>query len=127
MDDSPQEPGGLLTAGKRILRSVCDLAQTRLELFLLELKEERIRLFDALVLVLVGVVFALMTLVLLTFTLVLIFWDQRVLVLVLLTLLYGVGAGAAFWTLRKRLQDWQVFDATLGELKKDRACLDKQN
>ena len=127
MDDSSQEPGGLLTTGKRILRSVCDLAQSRLELFLVELKEERIRVFDALVLVLVGVVFGLLTLVLLTFTIVLIFWDQRVLVLVLLTSLYGLGAGAAFWTLRKRLQDWQVFPATLDELKKDRACLDKQN
>jgi len=113
--------------GKRILHTVCDLAQTRLELFLVELKEERIRLFDALLLLVIGVVCALLTLVLLTFTLVLIFWDQRVLVLVLLTLLYGVGAGAAFWTLRQRLQDWQTLPATLEELKKDRACLDKPN
>jgi len=108
-----------------MLRSVFDLAQGRLEIFLVELAEERIRLFDALLLVVLGVVCVLMTLVLLTFTLVLIFWDQRVLILVGLTLLYGGGAGAAFWTLRKRLRDWQAFAATLEELKKDRACLDK--
>jgi uncharacterized membrane protein YqjE len=125
MEDSSPGPGGLLASGKRILRSVCDLAQCRLELFLIELKEERLRLFDALLLMVLGVVCALLTLVLLTFTLVLIFWDYRVLVLVLLTLLYGLGAVAAFWTLRQRLRDWQAFAATLEELKKDRACLDK--
>ena len=109
------------------MRSVYDLACARLELFLVELKEERLRLFDALLLVMLGVIGALMTLVLLTFTLVLIFWDYRVLVLVILTLLYGLGAGAAFWTLRNRLREWDAFAATLEELKKDRACLDKQS
>jgi uncharacterized membrane protein YqjE len=127
MDDSPQGPGGLLTTGKRILRSICDLAQTRLELFLTELKEERFRLFDALLLMVMGVGCALMMLVLLTFTLVLLFWDHRVIVLIVLTLLYGFGAGAAFWTLRQRLRSWDAFAATLEELKKDRACLDKQS
>lgn len=128
MDDPQHEPGGLLATGKRILRSVCDLAQSRLELFLVELKEERIRLFDALLLVAACVVCALMTLVLLTFTLVVIFWDEhRVLLLVLLTLLYGTGAGASFWTLHNRLCHWQSFAATLEQIKKDRACLQKQN
>ena len=68
MDESSEGPGGLLTAGKRIMRSVCDLARARLELFLVELKEERIRVFDAVLLLLLGVGCTLMTLVLLTFT-----------------------------------------------------------
>ena len=127
MEDSQHEPGGLLATGKRILRSVGDLAQSRLELFLVELKEERIRLFDALLLVAVGVVCALMTLALLTFTLVVIFWDNRVIVLVALTLAYGIAAGASFWTLRNRLRHWQSFAATLDQIKKDRACLQKPN
>ena len=127
MDQSSEGSGGLLTAGKRILRSVSDLAQARLELFLVELKEERIRLFDALLLLLIGVSCTLMTLVLLTFTLVLIFWDHRVLVLIILTLAYALVAGVALLTLRRRLRDWKAFAATLEELKKDRACLDKQN
>lgn len=116
-----------MSAGRRLLRTALDLAHTRLELFLVELKEERLRLVDALLLVVVGVVCALMTLVLLTFTLVLIFWEYRVLTLVLLTLLYGASAAAAFWTLRQRLAAWNAFSATLEELKKDRACLDKPN
>ena len=109
------------------MRSVCDLARARVELFLVELKEERIRLFDAVLLLLLGVGCTLMTLVLLTFTLVLIFWDHRVLVLILLTLAYALVAGVALWTLRRRLRDWNAFAATLEEFKKDRACLEKQN
>lgn len=127
MDDSQHEPGGLLATGKRILRTVGDLVQSRLELFLVELKEERIRLFDALLLVVACVVCALMTLALLTFTLVVVFWDHRVVVLLLLTLVYGAGAGASFWALRHRLRQWQSFTATLDQIKKDRACLEKQN
>jgi len=127
MSESSEGPGGVLSAGKRILRSVSELAQARFELFLVELKEERIRLFDAVLLVVVGVICALMTLVLLTFTLVLVFWDHRVLVLILLISIYGLTAGGAIWTLRRRLRDWNAFAATLDELKKDRACLDKPN
>jgi uncharacterized membrane protein YqjE len=127
MDDPQHEPDGLLATGKRILRSVGDLVQSRLELFLLELKEERIRLLDALLLVAACGVCALMTLASLTFTLVVIFWEHRVLVLVGLTLAYGAGAVASFWILRNRLRDWQSFAATLEQIKKDRACLQKPN
>lgn len=127
MAEPDPESAGPLAAGRRILRTVSDLAHTRLELFLVELKEERIRIVDALLLLAVGVVCAAMTLILLTFTVVLIFWEHRVLALVLLTLLY---AGMAVWsllTLRKRLAGWNAFAATLQEFKKDRECLDKQS
>ena len=128
MDDPQHEPGGLLATGKRIFRSVGDLVHNRLELFLVELKEERIRLFDALLLVVICVLCTLMALALLTFTIVVIFWDEhRVLVLVLLTLVYGAGAGASFWSLRHRLRQWQSFSATLEQIKKDRACWEKQS
>jgi uncharacterized membrane protein YqjE len=127
MEDTSTGPGGLLTTGKRIARSIGDLVQTRLELFLVELKEERFRVLDALVLMGLGAVCGLMVLVLLTFTLVLVFWDHRVIVLLILAMLYGLGAGAAFWTLRQRLRNWNAFAATLEEMKKDRECLDKQS
>lgn len=123
MDETQHEPAGLLASGKRILRILCDLTQNRMELFLVELREERIRQFDALLLVAVFLVCALMTLALLTFTLVVIFWDEhRVLVLALLTLAYATGAGVSFWMLRNRLRRWQAFAATLEQIKKDRAC-----
>lgn len=127
MGESQPDSGGLLATGRRILRLLGSLAHSRLDLFLLELKEERIRVVDALLLVVMGVVCAVMALVLFTFTLVVIFWEQRVLVLVVLTLLYGVAASAAFLVLRERLRQWNSFSATLEQFKKDRACLEKPN
>jgi len=123
MDEAPHEPDGLLARGKRILTSLWDLAQTRLELFLVEWQEERVRLFDSLLLAALGAVCALMTLLLLTFTLLAIFWEEhRALVLVVLTLGYAAGTGVSFWALRNRLRRWQAFSATLDQIKKDRAC-----
>ena len=123
MDETQHQPAGLLAGARRILRTLADLAQHRIELFLVELREERMRLFDALLLVAVCVVCALMTLALFTFTLVVIFWEEhRLLVLALLTLAYATGAGVSFWTLRSRLRRWQAFAATLEQIKKDRAC-----
>ena len=128
MDDSQHEAGGLLATGRRMLRTIGGLVESRLELFLLELKEERVRLLDALLLVAACLVSALMTVAMLTLTLVVIFWQEyRVAVLVLLTLGYAVGAGVSFWTLRNRLRDWKSFAATLEQIKKDRACLEKPN
>jgi len=128
MDETQHEPAGLLARGKRILRAVSELAQARLELFLVELREERIRLFDTLLLVALCVVCVVMTLAVVTFTLVVIFWDgQRILVLTLLALAYATGAGVSFWTLRNRLRRWEAFAATLEQIKKDRACFEKQS
>lgn len=117
----------MLATGRRMLGMLYDLAQNRIELFLLELREERLRVFDALLLVAVAVGCTLMTLALLTFALVVIFWEHKVLVSVLLMFGYAGGAGAAFWALRQRLQRWQSFSASLEQFKKDSACLQKPN
>jgi uncharacterized membrane protein YqjE len=128
MDETRHESGGWLATGKRVLRTICSLAETRVELFLVELQEERIRLFDALLLVSACVVCSFMALALLTLTVVVIFWEQhRILVLVLLTVAYAVGAGWSYWRLRRRLAEWQSFSATVEEFKKDQACLEEPN
>ena|SRR5688572_25754407 len=127
MEGARHEPGGLLATGKRILRTLYSLAETRLELFLVELQEERIRLFDALLLVGVCLVCTFMALALLTLTVTVVFWEHRILVLVSLTLAYGGAAGWSFYRLRRRFERWQSFPATLEQFKKDQACLEKQN
>jgi uncharacterized membrane protein YqjE len=128
MDEAQHESGGLFATGKRILRMLYSLAQTRMELFLVELQEERIRLFDALLLMGACLVCAFMALALLTATVIVIFWEQhRILVLVLLTLAYGAAAVWSFWRLRRRLEEWQSFSATTAQFKKDQACLERQN
>ena len=128
MDATQPEPGGLLARAKQVLRTLADFGQARVELFLVELHEERLRMFEALLLLAICVVCLLMTLAVLTFALVAFFWQEhRGLVLLLLTLAYATGAGASYWELRRRLVRWQVFTASLDQLKKDRACLEKQS
>ncbi len=111
-----------------MLQTASQLLENRVELFLLELKEERLRLVAALLLALAGGVCALMTLVLLTFTIVVVFWDEyRIPALVLLSVAYAAGAVGAFVSLRRRLRRWQAFAASLEQIKKDRACLETKN
>jgi uncharacterized membrane protein YqjE len=128
MDDTPPTEGGIFPTFTRLFKTVRDVAENRMELFLLELKEERARLFDALLLAAVGIVCALMTLILVTFTVVVAFWEtHRLLVLVVASAAYAGAALAAFTTLRARLQRWRAFSATLEQIKKDRACFEKPN
>ena len=128
MNGSDPAEGGVLSAGTRLLKTLRDMVENRVELFLVELKEERVRVFDALLLAAVGVMCALMTLVMLTFTVVVVFWDtHRWLVLVLVTAVYAVATAAAFMKLRVRLQRWRAFSETLEQIKKDRSCWEKSN
>ena len=128
MDDAPPTEGGIFSNVTGLFRTLRDVAENRLELFLVELKEERIRLFDALFLLAVGIVCGLMTLVMVTLTVVVIFWDtHRLLVLALVTLAYAAAATVALMKLRSRLRRWRAFSATLEQLKKDRSCFKTPN
>lgn len=128
MSEPPQSEGGLLSPVTRLLKTLVNLVENRLELFLVEVQEERVRLVEALLLAVAGGVAALMTLILITLTVVVIFWDShRVLVLVLFSLAYATATAVAFRKLRARLNRWQAFTASLHQIKKDRAWLEKQN
>ena len=126
MDETPHAGGGILATLKRMLKTLRDVLENRVELFIVEWKEERLRLFETLLLAAVGMVCALMALVMVTLTLVVVFWDtHRVLVVVLLTAGYAGASVAAFVWLHSRLRKWQPFTATLDQIRKDRECFDK--
>ena len=128
MDESSDDGQGALSGPGRMLRTLLDVAENRVELFLLESKEQRLRFFDALLLAAAGVVCALMTLLMITLTVVVVFWDtHRVLVLVLFTVSYAGASVVALAALRSRLRKWQAFTATLEEFKKDIACFKRPN
>jgi uncharacterized membrane protein YqjE len=128
MDGTPPTEDGLMSTVAQMFQRLRDLVRIRIELFLIEMKEERARMFEALLLAAAGMVFALMTLIMLTFTVLVIFWDaHRLLALAVLTVAYAVAATVVFMKLRSRLQRWQAYSATLEEFKKDCACLKKPN
>lgn len=128
MSEPQQTEDGLLGPAKRVLRTAGRLLESRAELFLLEWKEERLRLGGALLLAAAGAVCALLALLLVTFTIVIVFWnDHRIPVLVALTVVYAAGAVGAWVSLRRRLRRWQAFSASLEQIRKDRACLETKN
>lgn len=128
MDNTSQGEGGLLSPLRRMLKTLRDAAENRVELFLVEWQEERLRMLDALWLLMVGTVCALMALILATLIVVVIFWDtHRMLVLALLLLAYTGVAVTAFGILYSRLKRWRAFAATLEQIKKDQACFKEKS
>jgi uncharacterized membrane protein YqjE len=123
MDDDTQGGDGLLATVSRVLGTLRGTVENRVELFLLEAREDRLKLVEAVCLAVVAAGLAVMAMILVTFTIVVVFWDSyRLTALVTLTLLYGTGAGLALLKLRSRLKNWQSFPATFEQLEKDRAC-----
>ncbi len=116
--------GGLFASLKGLWRTFLAILLNRLELLLVEFEEGRRQAVQVVLLVLVVGTLALMTLMVGTFTLVVIFWEDRVKVLVALSLAYLLGTAAAYWRLRRAVKNWPAFSATLGELKKDKAWLE---
>ena len=128
MDNMPHAEGGLLSTFTRMFKTLRDVINNRVELFLVEWREERLRLVELLLLLLAGTVCALMALLMVTCAIVAAFWNTHpVLVLTLLTLFYAMMAAVAFGMLRSRLRRWRAFAATLEEIKKDRACFKEKS
>jgi uncharacterized membrane protein YqjE len=127
--DEPGEKGkGVFASLRRLLRTAFAIAQNRLELFLVELQEERLQLFDTLLLLGIVLILAGMTLMVVTVTIVVLcIRADRLGPLVVLTLVYLAATLVAGWRLRSRLKGWAPFSATVAELKKDKACLEEKS
>src|ERR1044071_3395121 len=128
MDTSTESDLGMFSSTKNVLTTALDGVETRIELFLVELREERFRVFDVLLLGFAGAMLGFMALLTVTVTLVVIFWDSaRVPVLIVLSACYSLATIGILWQLKVRLRNWSSFSATQEELKKDRACLEEKS
>jgi uncharacterized membrane protein YqjE len=102
------------------------IGENRLELLTVEVQEERERLLHAFLLALGVAAFGLLAGVALTGMIVILFWDfSHVAVLLALTGLYGAAAVFLYRRLTVLLRDWKTLSATLDQLRKDCACLEK--
>ena len=125
MSASQQRGPGLFGSVRRLMDTGLGLAQNRLELLVVEFQEEKTRFAELLMLICVLVAAGMVALLVATFTIVLIFWENgRLPALASMSLLY---AGLTVWLwriVRNRLYHApKPFSATLGELEKDKACL----
>jgi uncharacterized membrane protein YqjE len=122
---SEAAPSGLLASLRRLLGTVFELAQVRLELIGTELEEQKIRILDALVWAAVGAMMLGVGLTLFAVTVVVMFGEgYRVHALVVLTLAFLVGGAFLLRLARTRLQTpGGAFAASAAELAQDRAAL----
>jgi uncharacterized membrane protein YqjE len=107
---------------RRIVGAILGIAHTRLELLGIELAEEKDRLLTALFVGLAAMLFAMMALIAFTFLIAATFWDTyRWQSLTILCLVYLLLAVLCALRARHRLLGSPLmFQATLGELEKDR-------
>ena len=126
MEQSTVNLGQLAAPSKHLARRLLIIGENRLELLMLEVQEERVRLLRAILLALGVATLALLAGLAFTAVIVVLFWEvSRVAVLLGLTGLYGTASAALYRRLSVLLRDWQSLPATLDQLRKDRACLER--
>lgn len=117
-------PPGLGTA-RRLADNALAAVQTRLELFALELREEKTSAIELLIWVCTALFFGMMAVITLIAALIMIFPPEwRVYATGGFALLFTIGAIWAYTRLRARLKNQAVpFNDTVNEFKKDREWL----
>jgi uncharacterized membrane protein YqjE len=126
MDDATVSLKKLSTTSKNLARRLLTIGENRLELLTVEVQEEREHLLHAFLLALGVAAFGLLTGLTLTAALVIGLWAYSPLgVLLTLTVLYAAAGIGLCRRLKLLLRDWQTLSASLGQLRKDRAALEK--
>jgi uncharacterized membrane protein YqjE len=116
----------IATTSRRFAERLLTIGENRLELLTVEVQEERERLLHAFLLALGVAAFGLLAGLTLTAAIVVLLGQYSPFaVLLTLTGLYGVAAVCLYRRLTLLLRDWQTLSATLDQLRKDRACLEK--
>ena len=129
MEKGPPATGGILGSFRALGDGLLGTVHDRLELFTLELQEEKFRLIRTFVWISAAVFTAMMTLAFASLTVVYFFWaSARLAVLGGLTALYAAALVAIVVALRRYLaRQPQPFAATLQEIGEDRACIRTEN
>jgi uncharacterized membrane protein YqjE len=125
METPPPAPVGLLDSLRTLGDGIMGSVQDRLELFSVELQEEKFRLIQTFFWISAALFTGMLTILFASLTLVYLFWESaRLAVLVGLTLLYGGALVTIIVTFRRFLaRQPKPFAATLDEIGEDRACI----
>jgi uncharacterized membrane protein YqjE len=126
MDESTVSFKELAAASKVFAARLLTIGENRLELLTVEVQEERERLLRAFLLALGVAAFGLLGGITLTAAIVVLLWAfSPAAVLLALTCLYGAAAVWLSQRLSALMRDWQTLSASMDQLRKDRACLEK--
>jgi len=127
MDEKETTPPGLRETLRRLGATILAVFSNRLELLVVELQEERIRFFEAVVLLAAIVALGFFTLTLAAIGVILLVWKEfGVWGLFIMSSIGLIGTILAVWLLQARLKNWPLLAGTLAELRKDRAWLENK-
>jgi uncharacterized membrane protein YqjE len=116
----------LAATSKHFAWRLLTIGENRLELLTVEVQEERERLLHAFLLALGVAAFGLLAGLTLTAAIVGLLWAYSpVAVLLTLAVFYGAAGFYLYRRLTGLLCNWQTLSASLDQLRKDRACLEK--
>lgn len=126
METTTANLGSLVASSKHFARRLFTTGENRLELLVVEMQEARERLLHVILLSLGVAAFGFFALLALNIAVVVWLWNYSpVVVLLAMTGFYTVCAIGLYCKLTRLLRDWQILSATLDQLNKDRACLEK--
>ena len=126
MEDSTVSFQQLAATSRHFARRLLAIGENRLELLTVEVQEERVRLLHAFLLALAVAAFGMLAGITLTAAVVVLMWERApVATLLILTGLYALASVTIYRRLARQLHDWQTLSASLDQLRKDRACLEK--
>ncbi len=125
--DSPSGNGSQLgIMGQRLASRLMAVAENRIELFMVEMQEQRDHLLKGILLALGAAVFGLLAGIGLSAAIVFCFWNSSPLAaLRVLSGLHACAAAGLYAKFNKVLAEWEALPATLEQFKKDRQCLEE--
>jgi uncharacterized membrane protein YqjE len=126
MEPAASNTGQLVATSKRFAQRLFTIGENRLELLIVEIQEERQHLLHFLLLALGAAVFGILAGVALSLLVVVWLWElSPAAALLVLTTFYSAAAVFLYRRLAALRRDWRPLTATLDQLRKDRACLEK--
>ena len=128
-DERPPAPPGFLDSLRSLGANLLGTVHDRVELFTVELHEEKIRLVQLLIWIGAIAFAGVVALTFISLTLVYLFWDSaRLAVLGGLAVFYAAALGGLAYAFKRYLaRQPRPFDATLQELREDRSCMQNEN
>jgi uncharacterized membrane protein YqjE len=116
----------LSAAARRVALRLATVGENRVELLAVEMQEGREHLLHALLLAVGVATFGLLAALTFTATIVVLLWAwSPPAVLFTLTVVYGASGFYLYRRLTGLMRKWQTLPATLDQIRKDRACLEK--
>jgi uncharacterized membrane protein YqjE len=125
MEPVPPASAGFLRSLRLLADGLLARVQHRIQLFAIEVQEQKLRLIRTFIWISAAVFSAAMTLTFASLTVVYLFWaSARLTVFIVLTIVYAAALAWIIVALRRlRARETKPFAATLHELGEDRACI----